>query len=1542
MTGTINDINNLKFYTAKGYEIPMQKSYVLTWELVPGKITSQYLHSIPKGYFIGDVDYTENNEVNILSNSLQAGFIDNGELFIRFASEATVDENGMRVFAYNETITPADYYNYIQQLLLNNENNIKVSINIKNTSYTYTFAINNIFEWKDVEILNNQRISISDYFNIKTIYVGENLDENTQEYYQLAEISKFDLTLLAASNVSVIQDVFENVVPNIGVYFPFIRYAGDFYQEKVSTKFIASDTILVLEEVIDYATGRKTYVKPFINASSDYSLVFQPANNSEIKIIDKNSEYEIKYAEEAAFAMSNTQEQTLYAEPFAFAVAFQADEEGAYQNFLGIYMRSLNYNTHKEPHIFFMGAIAIKTEVEGEDERFRTLLTNFGVPDPVNYSNIFSEADFEEEGKDYELINKKSKELMLSYDQIFSYVGTYKALIRAIKYLGYQDIIFKEWYTIKDINDKLTDIAVQVIDTQSGNFLKQKLADHGVSIEDFNNYNKINKISMIYHFNEQSDDIEMIKTTLVSRNPETHEIEIVEPQIPRTFISDVPMVKPIYAYRQDETLQKLYAVKRWLEEHIIGVGAYISDITGEGIYFNWQKTQGYSTQHWLNDFSQEQYYTPDVKTVFPFINSKGKIACTLNELNNAVRFIDYDEMAIAAFDKYDISINVNTNNNAHLDVSVLTISNSFEAPVLGDEYEFDLINKPSSGTLYEWSNKNSMSQILIQDGEIKLFDEFNEAYIDTSCLPIITLENANIHKTYGDWTSNIKWTIREVIDSSTGNSKYQLKNIKAFAQNSNSKIVDKYIVLEPVDSSAYIKYTENNKWELPMFIIHGYKFANIDTSIKTINDDIIDESEYYNLSDEKSDYILEIQKGDFLFKKVNNCGCQLSFTTDQIQTNYVVNNLNNYVNEQSIVPTYTYHSERKPFVNINSYAIQNDASIVLDTTDQINDIIDSSLDIINLDNLYAMNIKSYNQGISSQDDIAYNDAVNYMLNASYLSDMQEFLDRKIQAKEYEIMDNALENIISDNYEFNQTIDVEVTRLGDYELITRAFDKYNNTFVAKYDNKITVSAAPIAIDSYIYSDKSNNKDDFYKLNINGILLSNSDTLELLENCDDIPKYPKSYHISDIDYDLRTDVVEFENISYAIDTPKNNDYVIFDTLNEKCIGIDVSIDNSIYRLKMLDENPNKIFLYADCSLSADNKKVSIFAYNKATKNIVYILNDLIVNDYYLVDTHNDLNYQSDSYIDVYSDNTIMDLSTYLNSDNYRIYVLNNTEYNIISDNIIVDYDNRQTYITLDGDQVFNNEDVIKLRYYMDVSVIDNDIINTGEIINETTYRIINIDSSIDGEYVYTLNGLINVDLFVKDNVHTVMTYAAENPVRYMTRVEGRGYEYNEYIGYDNYSIIKDQFKFNNSQMFIDNYIDDTYGIEINDYDYSIFESYWFNAKQYIEHIDKINLYYYHQFPITVKHGQNVIFRPHDLNNVFLADYKVSWKVSARTVDDLDNWDEHQNTDNKEILFRSINKQLPLIPMMFGSHDIQLTCIDIYGNRLVNPGEGQLFVS
>ena len=61
---------------------------------------------------------------------------------------------------------------------------------------------------------------------------------------------------------------------------------------------------------------------------------------------------------------------------FSFSIAFQATDEGAYQNLLGIYLTSKREESDTIT-AFFMGAISIKSEVEGEDERFRTLLTDF-------------------------------------------------------------------------------------------------------------------------------------------------------------------------------------------------------------------------------------------------------------------------------------------------------------------------------------------------------------------------------------------------------------------------------------------------------------------------------------------------------------------------------------------------------------------------------------------------------------------------------------------------------------------------------------------------------------------------------------------------------------------------------------------------------------------------------------------------------------------------------------------------------------------------------------------------------------------------------------------------------------------------------------------------------------------------------------------------------------------------------------------------------------------------------------------------------------
>ena len=147
-----------------------------------------------------------------------------------------------------------------------------------------------------------------------------------------------------------------------------------------------------------------------------------------------------------------------------------------------------------------------------------------------------------------------------------------------------------------------------------------------------------------------------------------------------------------------------------------------------------------------------------------------------------------------------------------------------------------------------------------------------------------------------------------------------------------------------------------------------------------------------------------------------------------------------------------------------------------------------------------------------------------------------------------------------------------------------------------------------------------------------------------------------------------------------------------------------------------------------------------------------------------------------------------------------------------------------------------------------------------------------------------------------------------------------------------------------MFLDYYIDDMYGGTIQDYDHDNLKRIWHDYTKIVDPstAENIQLYYFHEFPVTVEQGRHIMFTDHDSENVFCPGYHVEWKVSSDTVDDIDNWAAHRNTDSREVLFRSINRILSIKPETLGSHDIELTCIDRYGNKLTNPGSGKLYVT
>jgi hypothetical protein len=61
-------------------------------------------------------------------------------------------------------------------------------------------------------------------------------------------------------------------------------------------------------------------------------------------------------------------------------------------------------------------------------------------------SIILRNHDPKEPLPNYEEINEKRKELLLAGEEIFPYIGSYKGLINALKFFGYQDLRIKEYW----------------------------------------------------------------------------------------------------------------------------------------------------------------------------------------------------------------------------------------------------------------------------------------------------------------------------------------------------------------------------------------------------------------------------------------------------------------------------------------------------------------------------------------------------------------------------------------------------------------------------------------------------------------------------------------------------------------------------------------------------------------------------------------------------------------------------------------------------------------------------------------------------------------------------------------------------------------------------------------------------------------------------------------------------------------------------------------------------------------------------------------
>lgn len=1739
---TINNLTKLHFFNSKGIELQTYKQYNITWTLIPHNDVIQNFKSIPSGYFIANVKDRKLSDGNIVRDidpeTLECHILNPGELYYDKEEASYLD-----TFMLKDDV--------IQQIIIDNffytGNFIKLTVTYAGNVYENNYNVNYLFAFNDEFTYDITKIyygddedSYNEYINITNIPLM-----NIHDVSEPIEDGKYAIE----ENYAVLYYILAINTPNIGMVYPFVKYQISLYQDTCSTGFTNSDTILILQEdeyvVNAFGKTDTRYVQPYLHES--YDLLFSNTQDSELYLLDTDDAYTLTYNKTKLITDLFKEEDTpISSNPFSFIIGTTTEMEGCYQNYLAIYLQTKD----NKKDAYFMGAISVKSEFIGEDERFRTLLTNFGIPDPIKYSNLFSDNNFEESLPNYEIINNKSKELFLTYTDIFSYIGTYKALINAVKFLGYNDIIFKEWYKINDINNQVREISTQVVDLTTNTFIQNALKEYNISIDEYTQYTKLNKLSMIYHLNEinenipednsilqlniptgiyenfieiinevfnkysiinklqYKDNIQKIKNdyidllikniTYIDYNDTNDNIQIglneykdsiiqlltaYNSTIPKYiyndedktnyiddissniieyiknlltehkeknniddcyyfefttypnkrfilnknytyyecidldngqtntwnntttgwYSADISKVIPIFKYRNTEIISKLHSVKNWLEKHIIGVNAYIKDISAEGICLHYMKTTGYVTKHILQDFEKTAYYTPKIFQIKPLINSQATIRCTLSEFGNAL-FEDYDNITFNDFIKYDISLPSLATKHIEKKYNIgnLYISNTISTPVLADEYEYELTVYPENATLFDYMEVNS-NQIYISDNEITLLsDSSNEAVFAKKYLPIISLENANIRKCFGKWDNNIEFIIREIIDSNTGNTLYELRNIGTYITNNNfkrsahirmlpdydfvymegdipkyykitgnttdilflksnktaeifkielSKLYIKdtqnnyindingiytyftgdsinmnnainimnsteYTKIYVEESKASLSYTTKNKWHVPMFIITGYKFEGCDN----INGfDIYDKT-----------FILDIINGRMLFNNNDkNMRTEIIFENRRLEN---FRNIDEY--EQQIYVKVSKNTDIVPISYINKN--------ILDETKK--------------DEIYSKNIQKYYSSLvkkqitssliiinEQQDSLNYQEYQQYIVSDDYIKDLHHFCKKANKCLTIKsIYQNLFRCYENDALVLNNYIDIDVNNLGKYSAVVKVHDCYNNIFVNNTSQDCIIDAPAITYNIITTQPNSNNVQDFYKYNKDGQYISYNQIESLLEES---PKFPITYAINNLINDNLTCTAKYDSITYAQDTPKNNDYFVFSNLTEICTGVDdniyygSSIDDaeadSFTKINMLDENPNVQNLYIK------DASVRICIYDESLHTDVSISNVFEVVDFYKQDASTDINYSDDSFIKLAGldcGNIITQYSENIKNSQYKAYMINVSQYKPIQ--FENNYDLRTCDIYFDTSiNYFNISDLIKVTYYKDI------IKDINTIVNQALYRI--IDQRIDNnQYIITINGLLdeillnninNADFKKHQSVvdYFTISYPYSVPVYYTTRVEGDANEYDFNLNYY-YKKIITEFKYNNTEMFISDYLDNTFSGYLYTFDLYNLQKHWVTPLQLL---DVDNLYMYEDFPVSVPVNQLVILYP-DTRQVIFKKFVTQWDWSVLTYDDTTQWKNHINTYEEELLFSSRNAVLQVNVPTLNINNIKLTCIDIYGNTVSTKNNAKIY--
>ena len=393
-----------------------------------------------------------------------------------------------------------------------------------------------------------------------------------------------------------------------------------------------------------------------------------------------------------------------------------------------------------------IAVLNLYAETEGEDERFKQLLENFGKKLDHDQEYIFNDSDIDEDLPDYVLLNKKRKELLLEGDNIYPYIGSYKGLINIINYFGYTNLTIKEYFLNVDMTsinyDKYLHVPIP------GSNVSRNEIQTVWEILPSNIYKKTSLFGLFYNIN-----------TLSGTSDEY----------------GIPNVIDVSQFSPEEVLIKLYGLKELLKSQFLPINAKIYDITGEGIYFKRIRIDVWSNT--VNTFVINIGGVPD----FSITPSKSSYITDLRRI---------DDFYVEKFTKQGLSgfISLTASSNANITLNSSSTINSLDGSLSNYNNYSNISYNEIVNPLYEYMppsiyNKDFnyvASTILpltdepniVAGAPILLEAFFNLSWTDLSCswLELAILDKNKNEVSIQHWTwdniglkqnVDIKWVIEK-------------------------------------------------------------------------------------------------------------------------------------------------------------------------------------------------------------------------------------------------------------------------------------------------------------------------------------------------------------------------------------------------------------------------------------------------------------------------------------------------------------------------------------------------------------------------------------------------------------------------------------------------------------------------------------------------------------------------------------------------------------------------------------------------------------